>query len=75
MTDAVEKGSLSPERRKSFRKQASIENIDSSTLDFGFYYCPFLPIGRSQADFFDSRPFADLARCPLSGRGRVERLV
>jgi hypothetical protein len=47
MIDAVEKGFLTPERRKVFQERASIENIDSTMRDFGFYYCSFLPVGRS----------------------------
>jgi len=47
MTDAVKKVFLAAERRRAFPKQASIENIDLSMLDFGFYYCSFLPVGRS----------------------------
>jgi len=45
------------------------ENIVSSILDFGFYYCSFPRVERSLADFFDSighkrksRPFTIAAR-------------
>jgi hypothetical protein len=37
-----------------FQKPARIENIDSSILDFEFYYCILLRVERSLADFFDS---------------------
>jgi hypothetical protein len=45
--DAVEKGFLALERGKAFQKQANIENIDSCTLDLGFYYCPHRPFAGS----------------------------
>jgi hypothetical protein len=54
MTDAVEKRFLAPARRRGFQKGAHIENIDSSILDFGFYYYPFPQVERALADFFDS---------------------
>jgi hypothetical protein len=47
LTDAVEKGFLALERGKAFQKQANIENIDSCTLDLGFYYCPLRPFAGS----------------------------
>jgi hypothetical protein len=45
--DAVEKGFLALERGKAFQKQVNIENIDSCTLDLGFYYCPLRPFAGS----------------------------
>lgn len=33
--------------KKSISKTTQHENIDSSIFDFGFYYCTFLPVGRS----------------------------
>jgi hypothetical protein len=43
----LEKGFLAAVRRRAFQKQASIGNIDSSMLDFGFNYCSFPPVRRS----------------------------
>jgi hypothetical protein len=52
--DAVEKRFLGPVQRRAFQKPARIENIDSSILDFRFYYCPFPGVEHSLADFFES---------------------
>jgi hypothetical protein len=46
-TDAVEKEFLALERGKAFQKRANIENIDSCTLDLGFYYRPLRPFAGS----------------------------
>jgi hypothetical protein len=52
--DAVEKGFSVPERRRIFHERLPVENIDSSILHLGFYYCPSWTIHRSLIDFFNS---------------------
>jgi hypothetical protein len=70
LTDAVEKGFLTLERRRAFQKRAHMEKVDSRTPHFGVY-CPFPAVGRSWIDFFDSidpkRQFATVIRSIAKG--------
>jgi hypothetical protein len=54
--DTVAKRFLTLERRILFPHFRGIRNIDSRRRSFGFYYCPFLLVGRGSGDFCNSIP-------------------